>query len=129
MPDYLIELPHTDKECLLALDAISSKSPEFLTKVYWGCLYQPKIHNGWAIVNAKNEIEARNLIGSLFMREKARIFQVRKTSREEIARRYEAKKATSEKLTRNNRSKNNTIEKEISELQKEIDKLRKKLNE
>lgn len=82
MAEYLIELPHTKAECMKAMDEISEKGSEFLPKVYWGCM--SGVHNGWSIVKAENESAARSLIGSPFMRNKARIVKVEKITKEDI---------------------------------------------
>ncbi len=80
MAEYLIELPHTKEECMKAGGEI--KDSELLPKIYWGCV--SGVHNGWAIVEAKNESAARSLIDSDVLRNKARIVQVGKWTKEDI---------------------------------------------
>ena len=83
MANYVIELPHTDAECLKAMDEIAGKGSKLLPKVHWGCM--AGVHNGWAIVDAKNESVARDLIGSSFMKGKARITKVETLTEKDIA--------------------------------------------
>lgn len=82
MTTYLIELPHTKTECMKAVNEISEKGSEFLCKVYWGCM--SGIHNGWVIVEAENELAARTLIGSPFMRNNAQIVKVARFTEEDL---------------------------------------------
>ncbi len=82
MAQYMIELPHKDEECLQALDEISEHASALLPKVNWGC--KAGVHIGWAIVDAENEIEARNLIGSSLMQEKARVVKLNKFTEQDI---------------------------------------------
>ena len=74
MAKYMIELPHTDAECLQALDEIREHGSTLLPKVSWGCM--AGVHNGWTVVDAKDEAEARGLVASPLIRGKARITQV-----------------------------------------------------
>jgi transposase InsO family protein len=80
MAEYLIELPHTKEECRKA--GSQMKDSALLPKVYWGCA--SGAHTGWAITEAENESAARRLIDSDILRNKARILQVTKFSKEDI---------------------------------------------
>ncbi len=70
---YLIETPHTKEECLKALDEQLEKGQDVLNKFYYGCAAGD--HTGYAIVDAKNESDARKLVPS-FLIDKARIVEV-----------------------------------------------------
>ncbi len=70
---YLIETPHTKEECLRALDEELAKGPDILKKFYYGC--STGDHTGYAIVDVKNNAEARNLVPN-FLINKARIVEV-----------------------------------------------------
>ncbi len=70
---YMIETPHTKEECLRALDEELAKGPDILKKFNYGC--KAGDHTGYAIVDVKNEMEARNLVPG-FLLNKARIVEV-----------------------------------------------------
>ncbi len=70
---YMIETPHTKEECLKALDEQLAKGPEILKKFNYGC--KAGDHTGYAIVDVKNEMEARNLVPG-FLLNKSRIVEV-----------------------------------------------------
>jgi hypothetical protein len=57
---YLIKMPHTQEECLRALDEQLAKGSDVLSKVFFGCKVGD--HTGYAIVDAVSENEARKLI-------------------------------------------------------------------
>ncbi len=78
---YLLETPHTKEECLRELDGLLAKGPDVLDKFYWGCTKGD--HTGYALVDAKNESDAKNLIPD-FLREKARIIELSKFTPEQI---------------------------------------------
>ena len=70
---YMITTPHTKEECLRALDEQLAKGPEILEKFNYGC--KAGDHTGYAIVDVKNEMEARNLVPG-FLISKARLVAV-----------------------------------------------------
>jgi hypothetical protein len=70
---YLIQTPHTKEECLKALDEQLAKGPDILKGFHYGC--KAGDHTGYAIVDVKNEMEARSYVPS-FLLSKARIVQV-----------------------------------------------------
>jgi hypothetical protein len=70
---YMIQSPHTLQECMRALDEQLAKGPEILKQFSYGC--KAGDHTGYAIVDAKNETEARTLVPS-FLLNKARIVAV-----------------------------------------------------
>ncbi len=71
MARFLIESPHTDEECLMALKAVLAAG--YLTHFEWGC--KSGQHCGWATIEAENENEARMVVPSL-MRSKARVIEL-----------------------------------------------------
>lgn len=70
---YLIESPHTKEECLRALDEQLAKGKDALKMFNYGC--RAGDHTGYAIVEAKNEMEVRTLVPS-FLVGKAHIVAV-----------------------------------------------------
>lgn len=81
MERYIVESPHTKDECLRALDEILAEGPAALNKFDWGC--QTGDHTGYAVVDAENETNVRNMIPS-FLRTKARVIKVGKFTPEQI---------------------------------------------
>ncbi len=82
MAEFMVELPHTDSECLKALDEMADKGRKMLKDVRWGCM--SGVHTGWAVVKAKDEREVRDRIGSSFMQAKARVTEVKEFTPKEI---------------------------------------------
>lgn len=78
---YLIESPHTKQECLRELDEISAKGQKTLGQFYWGCGQGD--HTGYAIVDAKTEVEAKALVPD-FIRDKAKVVELVQFSSEQI---------------------------------------------
>ena len=70
---YMITTPHTKEECLRALDEQLAKGPEILKKFSYGC--RTGDHTGYALVDVKNELEARGLVPG-FLISKARLVEV-----------------------------------------------------
>lgn len=70
---YMIQSAHTTEECVRALDEQLGKGADVLSKFNYGC--KAGDHTGYAIVDAKNETEARNLVPN-FLINKARIIPV-----------------------------------------------------
>ncbi len=71
---YLVETPHTKEECLRVLDEELAIGPDVLKKTFYGCA-KGNDHTGYAIVDAKNEAEAKKIVPS-FLLGKARIIEV-----------------------------------------------------
>jgi hypothetical protein len=88
MAKYMIEAPHTDADCLEALDEIHAKDPNFLEKFHWGCM--SGVHNGWAIVEAESESEVLDMIPPS-RRDKSRVTKVNKISPEQLAAAHQKK--------------------------------------
>jgi hypothetical protein len=57
---YLVESPHTKEECLKELDGIAAKGSDVLGKFSWACMSGE--HTGYAILEAKDEAEARSVV-------------------------------------------------------------------
>ncbi|CAG0965510.1 hypothetical protein METP3_01113 [Methanosarcinales archaeon] len=83
MAQYLIKLPHTEAECLKALDEIAEKGSKLLPKIYWGCAAGD--HTGYAIVDAKSESDAKGMIEAPTALATASVIEVKKHTVEEIA--------------------------------------------
>ena len=60
MARYMVELPHTEAECLKTLDEILAKGPDYLARFDWACMSGE--HNGWAIFEGKNESDVRKML-------------------------------------------------------------------
>ncbi|MCZ7356450.1 MAG: hypothetical protein O8C66_03190 [Candidatus Methanoperedens sp.] len=87
MAKYLIESPHTEEECLQALDETLGKGSDLLAKFDWGCMAGE--HTGWATVEAGSESAARNMVPD-FVRSKARIVKVTKFTPQQIKEAHKA---------------------------------------
>lgn len=57
---YMIETPHTEAECLKALDEQLELGADLLDKFYFGCAAGD--HTGYAILDVTSEEEARKLV-------------------------------------------------------------------
>lgn len=75
MATYQLESPHTDAECLRALDEISAgtRGSELLKKMHFGCM--SGVHTGWAVVDAADEAAAKELLPA-FLRGRAKAVKV-----------------------------------------------------
>lgn len=78
---YLVETPHTKEECIRELDAIMSKGSDVLNKFYWGCAKGD--HTGYALIDANNEGEAKNLVPD-FIKGKAKVIELKQFSADDI---------------------------------------------
>ena len=88
MAKYMIESPHSNKDCLKAMDEISAQGPQFLEKFDFGC--GAGVHTGWAVVDAASESAAKNMLPS-FLRGKAHVTAVNKYTPEQIKSFHEKK--------------------------------------
>ena len=70
---YLIETPHTAKECQLLMEQIYAMG--YLHHFDWGC--PSGVHSGWAIIDAESEAQARLAVPPL-VRKKARVIKLDK---------------------------------------------------
>ncbi len=89
MQRYLIETPHTEKDCQMLIDQVYAMG--YLYHFDWGC--PDGVHSGWAIIEAENEAQARLAVPS-FIRSKARVVRLVKYSgeRQRISREARRKK-------------------------------------
>ena len=78
---YLVESPHTKDECVKELDEQLAKGRDTLNKFYWGC--GKGDHTGYAIVDARNEDEVRNLVPG-FAQKKAKIVEISQFTPDQI---------------------------------------------
>jgi len=78
---YLIISPHTQEECLSALDAVAQKGEESLGNWRWGCMAGD--HTGYAFFKAESE-ESALLSVPESLRSKARAIKVDKFTMEQI---------------------------------------------
>ncbi len=81
MEKYLVASPHTQEECLRALDEILDKGVGVLAKYDWGCMAGD--HTGYTIVEARSETEAKGSIPS-FLQGKARVVKLTKFTPDQI---------------------------------------------
>jgi len=81
MARYMIESPHTEEECLRALDEELAKGRDILGKFDFGCKVGD--HTAYAIVDVKGKNDALNLV-PIFLQNKARIVEVGKITPEMI---------------------------------------------
>jgi len=81
MDKYFVASPHTPEECLRALDETLGKGPGVLASYDWGCMAGD--HTGYAIVDARNESEAKGTIPT-FLQGKARVVKLNRFTPEQI---------------------------------------------
>jgi hypothetical protein len=86
---YLIESPHTEEECLRALDELADAGGKRLEQFSWGCM--AGVHTGWGIVEAESESAAREIVPA-FVRGKAQVVAVDQFTPEQIRAYHEAHK-------------------------------------
>ena len=79
MPRFLVESPHSDKECLMALENFLATG--YLTHFDWGC--DVGDHRGWMIIEAESEEEALMVVPSV-LRRNARAIQLIKFTPEDL---------------------------------------------
>jgi len=81
MTKYMIEAPHTDADCLEALDEVLATGAELLDKFDWGCM--AGVHTGWATVEAESESAVRDMLPAA-QRDSWSITEVTKFTPEQI---------------------------------------------
>jgi hypothetical protein len=81
MQQFMIELPHSEAECLQMLDEGAAMGSEALSKWRWGCMAGD--HTGYAMIEAGSEAEARETIPAL-VRSKAKVVPVQAVTEEQI---------------------------------------------
>lgn len=73
MHRYLIETPHTARDCEMLVEQVYAMG--YLHNFEWGC--EVGVHDGWAIIEAESEAQARLAVPSL-VRRKARVIKLSK---------------------------------------------------
>lgn len=81
MARYMITSPHTQEECLRALDEELAKGRDILGEFDFGC--KAGDHTAYAIVDVNSKDDAFNLVPT-FLQNKARIVEVGKITPEMI---------------------------------------------
>lgn len=81
MARFMIESPHTEEECLRALDEEMEKGKDILGKFDFGC--KAGDHTAYALVDVNSKNDALNLIPT-FLQNKVRIVEVGKITPEMI---------------------------------------------
>jgi hypothetical protein len=71
MDRYLIETPHTARDCQMLVDQVLAMG--YLNHFDWGC--EAGVHCGWAIIEAESEDQARLAVPPL-IRKQARVIKV-----------------------------------------------------
>lgn len=75
MERFLIETPHTAKDCHLLVGQVYAMG--YLYHFEWGC--PDGVHSGWAIIEAEDEAQARLAVPPI-VRNKARVVRLSKFS-------------------------------------------------
>lgn len=73
MERFLVESPHTEHECKLAIKL--SQSAGYLNNFDWGCM--DGIHIGWAVIEAENGAQALGVVPAI-VRNKAKVVRLNK---------------------------------------------------
>ncbi len=81
MPQYFLEMGHTEQECLQALDYMVTYSTQLMGHTWYACM--AGVHRGWATVEAENEAEARRVLPPS-MRNLATIHEVRRFTPDDV---------------------------------------------
>ncbi len=82
MERYIIETPHTDRDCQMLVDQVYAMG--YLYHFDWGC--KAGVHTGWAIIEADSEADARLAVPPL-VRNKARVIRLNKFSSDDEVKR------------------------------------------
>ncbi|MBI2053914.1 MAG: hypothetical protein HYT36_01080 [Candidatus Staskawiczbacteria bacterium] len=78
---FLVEIPHTKEECMMAMDEMLGMGEGVLAQFVWGCQFGE--HKGWAIIDEDSPEEALKNIPS-FLRDKARAQEVSEITKEQL---------------------------------------------
>ena len=81
MAHYLIELSHSEEECLQALEMVVRLGMHILHHTWWGC--EAGVHTGWLDLEVDSESDARGVIPSP-IRNQARLVEVRRYTPNQI---------------------------------------------
>ena len=80
MPQYQITLPHTEEECMAAINTIVTYGTHLLNHAWFGC--DDNVHFGWLNVEANTDLEARGILPPA-LRAQAQVVEVRRYTPEE----------------------------------------------
>jgi hypothetical protein len=80
MSRYLIETPHTARECAKLVGWIHAQG--YLYNFDWGC--ESGVHCGWAVVDTNTEEQARMMVPPL-VRDKAKTVRLNKYAGEDVS--------------------------------------------
>ena len=75
MAHYLLEMTHTEQECLNALNMVVSLGMHILHHTWWGC--EVGVHTGWLDIEVDSEQDALNVVPPR-LRKDTRIVEVRR---------------------------------------------------
>jgi len=78
MSRYLIETPHTAKDCMKLIDWIEAQG--YLHNFEWGCM--SGVHCGWAIVESDSEKQVQMMVPPI-LRDRARVIRLNKFTEED----------------------------------------------
>ena len=81
MTTYLMEVPHTDSECIQGLNTIVEWGMHLLHRAWFGCAVG--VHTAWLQLEANTEAEARGVLPPA-TRSKARVVEVQKLTPDQI---------------------------------------------
>ena len=73
MDKFLVESPHTDHDCKMAVKSIQSMG--YLNSFDFGC--KDGVHMGWAVIEAENAAQALGVVPAM-IRGKARAIKLNK---------------------------------------------------
>ena len=77
MERFLIESPHTARECKMVVKLVQSMG--YLNNFAWGC--REGVHTGWAMIEAENTAQALGVVPAL-IRNQARALKLSKVPSE-----------------------------------------------
>ena len=60
MERYMIQAPHTQEDCVRALDAVQQAGAHYLRATDWGCYAGD--HTSWLVVEALDDDDARRMV-------------------------------------------------------------------
>ncbi len=81
MTQYLMEVSHTDAECMQGLNTIVEWGMHLLHHTWFGCAVG--VHTGWLQLEANTEAEARGVLPPA-TRSQARVVEVQKLTPDQI---------------------------------------------
>jgi hypothetical protein len=90
---FMIASPHTQEECMAAIDAVAAKGPENLSQWNWGCMAGD--HTGYAFVTATDDKSALANVPEN-IRAKAKATKVDRFTMDQIKMFHEQAKSKSE---------------------------------